>query len=68
MKKVLGKEVNMYSSEEMSEARLKGFMDCIGVMSKGGLSAEGLRWFIAGYKRVWKKEYERIEEDGQQSD
>lgn len=57
-----------YDYEEMSEARLKGFMDCLQVLEDNKLTREDINGLIKGYRSIWRREYMRYEQRDNQSD
>ena len=59
------KDLRVYTFEDLAEARLNGFMDCLQVLRDEKMSEEDIRGLIKGYRIVWRREYMR---NGQQDD
>ena len=59
------KDLRVYTFEDLAEARLNGFMDCLQVLGDEKMSEEDIRGLIKGYRSIWRREYMR---NGQQDD
>ena len=62
---VMARDMRVYTFEDLAEARLKGFMDCLQVLRDEKMSEEDIRGLIKGYRSIWRREYMKY---GQQDD
>lgn len=56
------KDMRDFTFEDMAEARLSGFMDCLQILRDEKMSEEDIRGIIKGYKSIWRREYIKYEQ------
>lgn len=56
------KVLKQYDYEDMSKARLEGFMDCLQIMGDNKLTREEIDGLVKGYRSIWRREYMKYEQ------